>query len=202
MLRMENANVNGMLARKERIMKQESESRKVLEQNFSTLEREKSTLQAEIQQIQKRLSSVEESLAIEGALREKSDAEYAALRSQVNQASERSRQDLQALRAGIQALKKGRREDARTMQLMAAEIDRLSSGYAREQETARDVAEGFMKIKEKQREQIDRALRALRKEVEEQMVGNQENVLRTGEALAELRALNGKIRAVDPGQRR
>ena len=36
-------------------------------------------------------------------------------------------QDLQALRQGIQALKKGRKEDARTMQLMAAEIDRLCS---------------------------------------------------------------------------
>ena len=58
-----------------------------------------------------------------------------------------------------------------------------------------------MRVKVKQKEQFERALRALRKELEEQMVGNQENVNRTGEALAELKALNGKIRAVDPDLR-
>ena len=198
MLRMENANVTGMLTRKERIMKQESELRKTLEQNFSTLEKEKSELQTEISNIQKRLTTVEESLSRETLLRQKSDAEYAALRSQVNQASERSRADLAALRTGIQALKKDRKDDARTMQIMAAEIDRLSAGYAKEQENAREITCELMKVKEKQKEQFERAIRALRKQVEDQIIGNQENTNRTGEALAELLALNGKIRAVDP----
>jgi chromosome segregation ATPase len=195
---MENSNMNGMLTRKERVMKQEVELRQTLQQNFSTLEKEKSTLQSEILAIQKRLSTVEESLSHESFLREKSDIEYATLRDQVNQASDRSRQDLQALRAGIQTLKKGRKDDARTMQLMAAEIDRLSVGYAKERDIAKEVAEELAKVKEKQKEQFERALRGLRWELESQMESNQENVSRTGEALAELRALNGKIRAVDP----
>lgn len=198
---MENSNVNGLLSRKERIMKQESELRKTLEQNFNTLQSEKSDLQAEIQKIQNRLSSVEEALAHETSQREKSDVEYAALRSQVNQASERSRMDLQALRAGIQTLKKERKDDARTMQLMAAEIDRLSAAYATERDTAREIAAELAKVKDKQKEQIERALRAIRKQLEEQMSENQENEHRTGEALAELRAINGKIRAVDPDLR-
>ena len=189
--------MSSLLTRKERIMKEESGLRKTLEQNFANLQKEKSSLQAEVVEIQKRLSMVEESLALETVQRQKSDAEYAALRSQVNQASERSRLDLQALRAGIQTLKRGRKEDARTIQLMAAEIDRLSIGYAKEQESARDIAQELFKAKEKQREQFERALRTLRKGLEEQILGNQENVSRTGEALAELRALNGKIRAVD-----
>lgn len=198
---MENSNVNGLLSRKERIMKQESELRKTLEQNFNTLQSEKSDLQAEIQKIQNRLSSVEEALAHETSQREKSDVEYAALRSQVNQASERSRMDLQALRAGIQTLKKERKDDARTMQLMAAEIDRLSAAYATERDTAREIAAELAKVKDKQKEQIERALRAIRKQLEQQMSENQENEHRTGEALAELRAINGKIRAVDPDLR-
>ena len=198
---MENSNTNGMLTRKDRLMKQEVELRKALEQNFSTLEKEKSQLQLEIQQIQNRLTTVEESLAQETNLRQKSDTEYAALRSQVNLASDRSRQDLQALRAGIQTLKKERKDDARTMQIMAAEIDRLSMEFARERETAKEVAEELVRVKEKQREHFERALRGIRKELEAQMVGNQENVHRTGEALAELKALNGKIRAVDPDLR-
>jgi predicted nucleic acid-binding Zn-ribbon protein len=195
---MENSNMNGMLTRKERVMKQEAELRLTLQQNFSTLEKEKSALQSEIIAIQKRLSTVEESLVHETMLRERSDIEYTTLRDQVNQASDRSRQDLQALRAGIQTLKKGRKDDARTMQLMAAEIDRLSLGYAKERDIAREVADEVAKVKEKQKEQIERALRGLRKELEKQLEGNQENLSRTGEALAELRALNGKIRAVDP----
>jgi chromosome segregation ATPase len=195
---MENSNMNGMLTRKERVMKQEAELRLTLQQNFSTLEKEKSALQSEILAIQKRLSTVEESLLHETMLRERSDIEYTALRDQVNQASDRSRQDLQALRAGIQTLKKGRKDDARTMQLMAAEIDRLSLGYAKERDIAREVADEVAKVKEKQKEQIERALRGLRRELEKQLDGNQENLSRTGEALAELRALNGKIRAVDP----
>ena len=40
---MENSNVNGMLTRKERTMKQEIEHRKILEQNFSNLEKENSS---------------------------------------------------------------------------------------------------------------------------------------------------------------
>jgi chromosome segregation ATPase len=190
--------MNGLLARKERMMKQESELRKTLEQNFSTLQEQKSSLQTEVLQIQKRLTMVEESLSLETSLRQKSEAEYAALRSQVNQASERSRSDLQALRNGIHALKKGRKDDARTMQLMAAEIDKLSIGYAKERDTAREIIEDLVDLKEKQKVQFERTLRALRKELEEQIVGNQENSLRTGEALAELRALNNKIGAVDP----
>ena len=198
---MENSNMNGLLSRKERIMKQESELRKTLEQNFNTLQSEKSDLQAEIQKIQNRLSSVEEALAHETAQREKSDVEYAALRSQVNQASERSRMDLQALRAGIQTLKKERKDDARTMQLMAAEIDRLSAAYATERDTAGEIAAELAKVKDKQKEQIERALRAIKKQLEQQMSENQENEHRTGQALAELRAINGKIRAVDPDLR-
>lgn len=194
---MENANMNGLLSRKERMMKQECELRKTLEQNFSTLQEQKSSLQEEVLQIQKRLTMVEESLSLETSLRQKSDAEYAALRSQVNQASERSRSDLQALRNGIHTLKKGRKDDARTMQLMATEIDRLSTGYAKERDTAKEVIEELVKLKEKQKIQFERTLRALRKELEEQITGNQENSSRTGEALAELRALNNKIRAVD-----
>lgn len=199
---MENSNMNGMLTRKDRVMAQEVELRKTLEQNFSNLEKEKSHLQLEIQQIQKRLTTVEESLVHETNLRQKSDTEYAALRSQVNLASDRSRQDLQALRAGIQTLKKERKDDARTMQIMAAEIDRLSMEFARERDTAKEVADELVRVKEKQREQFERALRGIRKELEAQMVGNQENVHRTGEALAELKALNGKIRAVDPDLKR
>src|ERR1700694_4664598 len=116
---MENANMNGMLTRKERVMKEESELKRTLEGKFSSIQKEKSHLQEEIIAIQKRLSAVEESLETESALRQKSDFEYAALRDQVNQASERSRQDLASLRTGIQVLKKGRKEDARTMQIMA-----------------------------------------------------------------------------------
>jgi chromosome segregation ATPase len=198
---MENSNMNGMLTRKERVMKEKSELRRALELKFSTLQTEKSTLQAEILKIQKRLTIVENSLAVETALHQKSDVEYAALRDQVNQASERSREDLAALRSGIQTLKKGRKDDVRTIQLMAAEIDRLSIGYAKEREIAGEVAEEITKVKEKQRDQFERALRTIRRELEQQMIGNQENVLRTGEALAELKALNGKIRAVDPDLR-
>jgi len=198
---MENSNMNGLLMRKERVMKQEVDLRKTLEQNFSILEKEKSALQTEVQTIQSRLSQVEQLLSVETLSRQKSDAEYAALRSQVNASSERSRTDLAALRAGIQQLKVGRREDARTMGLMAAEIDRLSAGYAKEREIAADIAKDVEKVKEKQRLQFERAIRTLRKEVEQHVLGNQENVSRTGEALAELRALNGKIRAVDPDYR-
>jgi chromosome segregation ATPase len=198
---MENANMNGMLTRKERVMKQESELRKALEMKFSSLQTEKSHLQDEIIAIQKRLSNVEESLATETALHQKSDVEYAALRDQVNQASERSRQDLAALRSGIQVLHKGRKDDARTMQIMAAEIDKLTMEYAKERDIARQVAEDLTKVKEKQREQFERALRLIRRDLEKQMAGDQENISRTGEALAELRALNGKIRAVDPDLR-
>lgn len=195
---MENSNVNGLLTRKERTMKQETELRKTLEQNFSTLEKEKSTLQSEILEIQKRLATVEQSLSNETLLRQKSDAEYAALRSQVNQSSERSRQDLAALRTGIQTLKKGRKEDARTMQLMTGELDRLRIEYAQERKVAREITEELAVVKEKQRVQFERALRSIRKELEQQVLENQENVNRTGEVLVELRALNGKIRAVDP----
>src|SRR5579862_8327073 len=198
---MENSNVNGMLTRKNRVMEQEVERRKALEQNFVTLEKEKSHLQSEIQEIQKRLATVEESLTHETHLRQRSDAEYAALRSQVNLASERSRQDLQALRVGIQSLKNERKDDARTMQIMAAEIDRLSLEFAKEKDTAKEVTEELVKVKEKLREQFERALRGIRKELEQELMGNQENVHRTGEALAELKALNGKIRAVDPNLR-
>lgn len=198
---MENSNVNGLLTRKERTMKQETELRKTLEQNFSILESEKSALQSEIIQIQKRLATVEQSLTLETSLRAKSDAEYTALRSQVNLSSERSRKDLQALRMGIQTLKKGRKEDARTLQIMAGEIDRLRVGYAQERDSAREINEELEDVREKQRIQFEKALRNLRRELEEQVLGNQENVERTGEALAELRALNGKIRAVDPDLR-
>jgi chromosome segregation ATPase len=198
---MENANVTGLLTRKERAMKQESDLRKQIEQNVSQLQSEKSTLQAEIVKIQSRLSSVEEALGLETSKRERADAEYAALRSQVNQASERNRQDLQALRQGIQALKKGRKEDARTIQLMAAEIDRLKLSYTQDQDNARDIGAELAKVKDKQKDQIERALRIIRKQVEEQLSENQENAQRTGEALAELKAINGKIRAVDPDLR-
>jgi len=198
---MENSNMNGLLTRKERVMKQEVDLRKTLEQNFSTLEKEKSALQNEVHAIQSRLTQVEHLLSIETLSRQKSDTEYAALRSQVNASSERSRSDLAALRAGIQQLKAGRREDARTVGLMAAEIDRLGAEYAKERETAAEIAMEVEKVKEKQRMQFERAIKSLRKEVEEQVLGNQENVSRTGEALAELRALNGKIRAVDPDYR-
>jgi len=193
--------MTGMLTRKDRVMKQEVELRKGLEQNFSTLEKEKSQLQLEILEIQKRLTTVEESLAHETDLRQKADAEYAALRSQVNLASDRSRQDLQALRAGIQTLKKERKDDARTMQIMAAEIDRLGIEFSKERDTAKEIAEELVRVKEKQREQFERALKAIRKQLEGQMSENQENVHRTGEALAELKALNGRIRAVDPDLR-
>jgi chromosome segregation ATPase len=189
--------MNSLLARKERIVKEESAFRKTLEENFSNLQKEKSDLQAEIVKIQDRLSSVEESLADETARRQRSDIEYAALQSQVNQASERSKLDLQALRLGIQALKKSRQEDARTIQIMAAELDRLSVGHAREQETAKEIQEELSKVKEKQTKQFEIALLSLRKGLEEQILGNQENISRTGEALAELRVLNGKIKAVD-----
>jgi hypothetical protein len=198
---MENSNMNGMLTRKERVMKEESELRRGLEVKFSTLQKEKSHLQDEIIAIQKRLTTVEESLIAEISLHQRSDIEYAALRDQVNQASEKSRQDLAALHSGIQTLKKGRKDDARTLQLMAAEIDRLNLGYAKERDIAREVAEELAKVKQKQAEQFERALRILRRDLEKQMVGDQENVARTGEALAELRALNGKIRAVDPDLR-
>ena len=198
---MENSNMTGMLTRKDRVMKQEVELRKGLEQNFSTLEKEKSQLQLEILEIQKRLTTVEESLVHETDLRQKADAEYAALRSQVNLASDRSRQDLQALRAGIQTLKKERKDDARTMQIMAAEIDRLGIEFSKERDTTKEIAEELVRVKEKQREQFERALKAIRKQLEEQMSENQENVHRTGEALAELKALNGRIRAVDPDLR-
>src|SRR5215471_4615749 len=107
---MENSNVNGMLSRKERTMKQEIEHRKVLEQNFSTLEKEKSALQQEILSLQKRLSTIEQHLAHETLLHQKSESEYAALRAQVNLASEKNREDLAALRTGIQSLKKARKE--------------------------------------------------------------------------------------------
>jgi hypothetical protein len=198
---MENSNMNGMLTRKERVMKEESELRRGLEVKFSTLQKEKSHLQDEIIAIQKRLTTVEESLIAEISLHQRSDIEYAALRDQVNQASEKSRQDLAALHSGIQTLKKGRKDDARTLQLMAAEIDRLNLGYAKERDIAREVAEELAKVKQKQAEQFERALRILRRDLEKQMVGDQENVARTGEALTELRALNGKIRAVDPDLR-
>ena len=198
---MENSNMTGMLTRKDRVMKQEVELRKGLEQNFSTLEKEKSQLQLEILEIQKRLTTVEESLAHETDLRQKADAEYAALRSQVNLASDRSRQDLQALRAGIQTLKKERKDDARTMQIMAAEIDKLGIEFSKERDTAKEIAEELVRVKEKQREQFERTLKTIRKQLEEQMSENQENVHRTGEALAELKALNGRIRAVDPDLR-
>ena len=193
--------MTGMLTRKDRVMKQEVELRKGLEQNFSTLEKEKSQLQLEILEIQKRLTTVEESLAHETDLRQKADAEYAALRSQVNLASDRSRQDLQALRAGIQTLKKERKDDARTMQIMAAEIDKLGIEFSKERDTAKEIAEELVRVKEKQREQFERTLKTIRKQLEEQMSENQENVHRTGEALAELKALNGRIRAVDPDLR-
>src|ERR1700730_6981297 len=117
---MENSNMNGMLTRKERVMKEESELRRGLEVKFSTLQKEKSHLQEEIIAIQKRLTTVEESLIAETSLHQRSDIEYDALRDQVNQASEKSRQDLAALHSGIQTLKKGRKDDARTLQLMAA----------------------------------------------------------------------------------
>jgi chromosome segregation ATPase len=198
---MENSNVNGMLTRKERTMKQEIEHRKLLEQNFSTLEKENSTLQQEILALQKRLSTIEQHLTQETLLHQKSESEYAALRTQVNLSSEKNRQDLAALRTGIQSLKKARKEDARTIQLMAGEIDRLRVGYAQERDTAKDITEELLQVKEKQRVQFERAIKSLRKELEEQVIGNQENVDRTGEALAELRALNGKIRAVDPDLR-
>ena len=84
---------------------------------------------------------------------------------------------------------------------MAGEIDRLRVGYAQERDTAREIMEELLQVKEKQRVQFERAIKSLRKQLEEQVVGNQENVNRTGEALAELRALNGKIRAVDPDLR-
>lgn len=198
---MENSNVNGMLTRKERTMKQEIEHRKLLEQNFSTLEKEKSVLQQEILALQKRLSTIEQHLTQETLLHQKSESEYAALRTQVNLSSEKNRHDLAALRTGIQSLKKTRKEDARTIQLMAGEIDRLRVGYAQERDTAKDIMEELLQVKEKQRVQFERAIKSLRKELEEQVIGNQENVDRTGEALAELRALNGKIRAVDPDLR-
>ena len=198
---MENSNVNAMLTRKERTMKQEIEHRKLLEQNFSTLEKEKSALQQEILALQNRLSTIEQHLTLETSLHQKSESEYAALRTQVNLASEKNRQDLSALRTGIQSLKKARKEDARTIQLMAGEIDRLRVGYAQERDTAKEIMEELLQVKEKQRVQFERAIKSLRKELEEQVIGNQENVTRTGEALAELRALNGKIRAVDPDLR-
>jgi chromosome segregation ATPase len=198
---MENSNVNAMLTRKERTMKQEIEHRKLLEQNFSTLEKEKSTLQQEILTLEKRLSTIEQHLTHETSLHQKSESEYAALRTQVNLASEKNRQDLSALRTGIQSLKKARKEDARTIQLMAGELDRLRVGYAQERDAAREIMEELLQVKEKQRVQFERAIKSLRKQLEEQVVGNQENVTRTGEALAELRALNGKIRAVDPDLR-
>jgi chromosome segregation ATPase len=201
MLRMENANVTGLLTRKERIMKQEIESRQALEVSLTTLTTEKSILQSEIQKIQQRLETVEEALSTETALRAKADAEYTALRTQVNQSSEKSRADLAALRAGIQTLKRDRKEDARTMQLMAGELDRLKSAYAAERETATEIQEEMGSARERQRVAFERAIRGLRKGLEEQALENQENVLRTGEALAELRALNGKIRAVDPDLR-
>jgi chromosome segregation ATPase len=200
-LRVENTNMNGLLTRKERIMKQDAEMRKQLQGQFEGLQAEKSALQSEIAKIQKRLSSVEESLAQETLLRQKSDVEYAALRSQVNQASERSRQDLAALRTNIQTLKNSRKEDARTMQIMAAELDRLSNDYQKEKDTAREAIEDLKRLKDKQRDAFERAIKALRKELENQMQGNQENVLRTGEALSELKALNSKIRAVNPDYR-
>jgi chromosome segregation ATPase len=201
MLRMENSNVNGLLTRKERIMKQEIESRHALENTLSTLTTEKSTLQSEVHKIQQRLESVESALATETALREKADIEYTALRTQVNQASEKNRADLAALRAGIQTLKRGRKEDARTMQLMAGELDRLKVTYDAEREAGVGIREEMGSVRERQRIAFERAIRGLRKELEEQVVGNQENVRVTGEALAELRALNGKIRAVDPDLR-
>jgi len=201
MLQMENANVTGLLTRKERIMKQEIESRQALETTLTTLTTEKSALQYEIQKIQQRLETVEASLATETALRAKADVEYAALRTQVTQASEKNRADLAALRAGIAILKRERKEDVRTMQLMAGELDRLKVAYAAEREEARGVKEQWGITRERQRVAFERALRGLRKDLEEQALGNQENVVTTGEALAELRALNGKIRAVDPDLR-
>lgn len=189
--------MNGMLTRKERIMKEDLEHRKQLESQLSLLNTEKSNLHSQITQIQSRLSIVEQNLQQETLLREKADTEYAALRSQVNTSSERSRQDLQALRAGIQSLKKGRKEDARTMQIMASEIDRLAVGFEKEKDNARELEKELVRIREKQGDQFERALKLIRKEVERMGLGEQENVVRTGEALAELKALNNKIRAVE-----
>jgi chromosome segregation ATPase len=189
--------MNGSLTRKERILKEEQVLRKTMEENLKKLAKEKSELQAQIAKIQNRVTSVEDSLAMETAHRQRSDAEYAALQSQVNQSSERSRVDLQALRTGIQGLRQGRQDDARTIQIMAAELDRISTGHAREQENAQELQKELIRVKEKQGEQFERALRSLRKGLEEHILGNQENISRTGEALAELRALNGKIKAVD-----
>jgi len=186
-----------MLTRKERIMKEDLEHRRTLESQLSLLQTEKSTLQTQIAQIQSRLSIVEHNLLQETILREKADVEYSALRSQVNASSERSREDLEALRAGIQALKKARKEDARTMQIMASEIDRLGIGFEKERDNAREVEKELVRVREKQGEQFERALKAIRREVERMSVGEQENVVRTGEALAELRALNNKIQAVE-----
>jgi len=189
--------MNGMLTRKERIMKEDLEHRKQLESQLSLLNTEKSNLHSQITQIQSRLSIVEQNLQQETLLREKADTEYAALRSQVNTSSERSRQDLQALRAGIQSLKKGRKEDARTMQIMASEIDRLAVGFEKEKDNAWELEKELVRIREKQGDQFERALKLIRKEVERMGLGEQENVVRTGEALAELKALNNKIRAVE-----
>jgi len=189
--------MNGMLTRKERIMKEDLEHRKQLESQLSLLNTEKSNLHSQITQIQSRLSIVEENLRQETLLREKADTEYAALRSQVNTSSERSREDLQALRAGIQSLKKGRKEDARTMQIMASEIDRLAVGFEKEKDNARELEKELVRIREKQGDQFERALKLIRKEVERMGLVEQENVVRTGEALAELKALNNKIRAVE-----
>ena len=196
---MENANVNGMLTRKERVMKQESEIRKTLEHNVSTLQSSNNTLQSAITTLQSHISALETQLSEETSKRQRSDIEYSALTNQVNLSSERSRKDLQALRNSLLNLKQGRKDDARTLQLMATELDRLTITYSRERDAANDLAGEIGRVKEKHREQIERAMRVLRRELETQLVGNEENLDRTGEVLRELRAINGKIRAVDHG---
>jgi hypothetical protein len=194
---MENSNLNGMLTRKERVLAQETETRRTLESSLSALQSEKCVLEAAVVATQKRVEDLDTSLAQEISRREKSDLEYSTLTSLVNAASERSRQDLQALRLALQNLKSGRKEDARTLQLMAAEVDRLTSMYARDKDARTEIETERSKVAERHREHMLRGIKLLRKELEGQLVTNEEHLATTAEVLMELRVVNNKIRAVE-----
>jgi hypothetical protein len=194
---MENSNLNGMLTRKERVLAQETETRRTLESSLSALQSEKCVLEAAVVATQKRVEDLDTSLAQEISRREKSDLEYSTLTSLVNAASERSRQDLQALRLALQNLKSGRKEDARTLQLMAAEVDRLTSMYARDKDARTEIESERSKVAERHREHMLRGIKLLRKELEGQLVTNEEHLATTAEVLMELRVVNNKIRAVE-----
>src|SRR5579859_6385085 len=190
-----------ILTRKERLLKEDLQTRQSLESTLSTLTSQNTHLNTSISTLHSRISQLETALSAERAARDRADTEYAVLRTQVNLSSEKSRVDLGALRAGIATLRQQRKEDARTIQIMAGELDSLRVGITREHDMARETAEEMARIREKQKVEFERAIRGLKREVEGLSAKDEEVGGRTEGALAELRALNGKIRAVDPDLR-